>query len=92
MLSRPERERLAEIEDALTAQDPGLADKFDQLSSGPGVSSRKKLLITVLLVLSGLLAVVFLAADLVPAGVLLGLLTAAGAAVSVHHFRRTPHP
>jgi DUF3040 family protein len=91
MLSRHERDRLAEIESALVSADPRLAEKFDQFDGGRSRGGWRGLLVFLVLALIGLLALICLVSGLVLSSITLAVLTAAGA-VACRHARRNRHP
>ncbi|MGP4019800.1 DUF3040 domain-containing protein [Saccharopolyspora sp. 5N708] len=92
MLSRHERDRLAEIESALASDDPRLAEKFDRFDGGRGWPGVRRLLVLLMLVVTALLALLCLVSGLVLSSIMLGLLTVAGTAGVCWHFRRNRHP
>ncbi|MCI2420748.1 DUF3040 domain-containing protein [Saccharopolyspora sp. K220] len=88
MLSRHERDRLAEIESALASDDPRLAEKFDRFDGGrrwPGV---RRLLVLLVLAVTALVALMCLVSGLVLSSLTLALLTVAGTAGVCWHTRR----
>ncbi|GAA0503241.1 hypothetical protein GCM10011581_26750 [Saccharopolyspora subtropica] len=87
MLSRHERNRLAEIESALVSDDPRLAEKFDRFGSGPSWPGIRRLLVFAVLVVTALLALMCLVSGLVVSSVVLAVLTAGGAVATWWHAR-----
>jgi hypothetical protein len=92
MLSRHERDRLAEIESALVSADPRLAEKFDRFDGGRSWGGARRLLVFLVLAVTGLLALMCLVSGLVLSSITLALLTAAGAVAACWYAHRNRHP
>ncbi|MGW5646596.1 DUF3040 domain-containing protein [Saccharopolyspora sp. NPDC003752] len=88
MLSRHERDRLAEIESELVSGDPRLAEKFARFDSGRSWGGMRRILVFLVLVLVALLAVLCLVSGLVLTAIALVLGTAAVAFGVWWHARR----
>ncbi|MEV0698259.1 DUF3040 domain-containing protein [Saccharopolyspora sp. NPDC050389] len=88
MLSRHERDRLAEIESALVSGDPRLAEKFARFDSGRSWGGMRRLLVFLVLALVAVLALLCLLSGLVLSSIALALCTAAGAFGVWWHARR----
>ncbi|MEU6268657.1 DUF3040 domain-containing protein [Saccharopolyspora shandongensis] len=88
MLSRHERDRLAEIESELVSGDPRLAEKFARFDGGRSWGGMRRLLVFVVLVLVALLAVLCLVSGLVLTAIALVIGTAAVAFGVWWHARR----
>ncbi|WP_406691451.1 DUF3040 domain-containing protein [Saccharopolyspora sp. ID03-671] len=78
MLSKHERDRLAEIESALASADPVLAEKFERFEGGPSTGALSRALICTALALTAMLSLLSLASGLVWTSAALGAITAAG--------------
>lgn len=78
MLSKHERDRLAEIESALVSADPELADKFERFESGSGLGVLRRVLVCTALTLTAMLSLLSLASGLVWTSAALGVITIAG--------------
>lgn len=80
MLSRHERDRLAEIESGLSSEDPRLVDKFDRFEPGRnGFALRRALVVLVFALLAVLISVLLVSGQLI-AAVVVGAVSAVGAA------------
>jgi fatty acid desaturase len=88
MLSRHERDRLAEIESALESDDPRLAEKFDRFDGGRSWGGMRRLLLFLVLALVALLALLCLVSGLALIAITLALGTAGAAAGIWWHDRR----
>ncbi|MGW3472107.1 DUF3040 domain-containing protein [Saccharopolyspora sp. NPDC000995] len=80
MLSRHERDRLAEIESALVSGDSWLAEKFDRFDGGRSWGGVRRVLLFLMLALVALLA--FLALLCLVSGLVLSSITLALTAVA----------
>ncbi|RRO19917.1 DUF3040 domain-containing protein [Saccharopolyspora rhizosphaerae] len=92
MLSKHERDRLAEIESALVAADPELAEQFERFQDGHGWSGLRTLLVCTALTLTAMLSLLSLASGLVWTASALGVITAAGALAAGFAARRHGEP
>lgn len=88
MLSRHERDRLAEIEAALVSADPEFVERFDRFDGSSTWEGVRKLMLFALLSITGLVSVVFLVSGFVWISSGLAVLTAAGALVVFYDLRR----
>lgn len=88
MLSRHERDRLAEIEAALVSADPDFADRFERFDGSGAWAGVRRLLLFAVLTIVGLTAIVFLVSGLVWTSVGLAMLTAVGVVAVVCEIRR----
>ncbi|MGI8306621.1 DUF3040 domain-containing protein [Saccharopolyspora hattusasensis] len=88
MLSRHERDRLAEIESALVSGDPRLAEKFDRFDGGRSRGGVRRVLLFLMLALVALLALLCLVSGLVLSSITLALSAVAGAVGVWWHARR----
>lgn len=79
MLSKHERDRLAEIESALVAADPELAEKFERFECEHGWGLLRRVMVCAALALTAMLSLLSLASGLVWTSAALGMITAAGA-------------
>ncbi|MDA3648459.1 DUF3040 domain-containing protein [Saccharopolyspora indica] len=79
MLSRHERDRLAEIESALASGDPRLAEKFERFDGRRDWTGVRRLLVVLVFALIALLAVLCLLSGLVLSAITLFTAAAAGA-------------
>ncbi|SFT05141.1 DUF3040 domain-containing protein [Saccharopolyspora flava] len=78
MLSKHERDRLAEIESALATADPELAEKFERFEGERGSGVLRRVLVCTALALTAMLSLLSLASGLVWTSAALGAITAAG--------------
>jgi hypothetical protein len=79
MLSKHERDMLAEIETALESADPELAEKFERFEGEPGWGLMRRVLVFTALTLTAMLSLLSFASGLVWTSAALGMITAAGA-------------
>ncbi|TDC91654.1 DUF3040 domain-containing protein [Saccharopolyspora aridisoli] len=79
MLSKHERDMLAEIETALESADPELAEEFERFEGERGWGLMRRVLVFTALTLTAMLSLLSLASGLVWASVALGMITTAGA-------------
>ncbi|MBB5157734.1 DUF3040 domain-containing protein [Saccharopolyspora phatthalungensis] len=92
MLSRHERDRLAEIESALVSADPRLAEQFDRFDACRHRAGVRRLLGFLLLALVALLALLCLVSGLMLSSITLASGAVAGAVGVWWHARRKRHP
>ena len=78
MLSKHERDRLAEIESALEAAEPELAEKFERFEGEPGWSLLRQVLVFTALALTAVVSLLCLLSGLVWTASALAMITAAG--------------
>ena len=78
MLSKHERDRLAEIESALEAAEPELAEKFERFEGEPGWSLLRQVLVFTALALTAVVSLLCLLSGLVWTASALATITAAG--------------
>ncbi|GAB3698170.1 DUF3040 domain-containing protein [Saccharopolyspora tripterygii] len=78
MLSKHERDRLAEIESALEAAEPELAEKFERFEGDSGWSLLRQVLVFTALALTAMVSLLSLLSGLVWTASALALITTAG--------------
>ncbi|GAA4883564.1 DUF3040 domain-containing protein [Saccharopolyspora cebuensis] len=88
MLSRHERDRLAEIEAGLVGADPRLAEQFERFDPGPRWRGLRHALAGLALALLAVLAVMCLLSGLMVSAVVLAVATLLGGALCCVQARR----
>ena len=88
MLSKHERDRLAEIEAALVSADPEFAERFERFDGSSTWEIVRRLMFFALLSIVGLTSIVFLVSGLVWTSAGLALLTVVGAVAVFCEMRR----
>ncbi|MBE9376583.1 DUF3040 domain-containing protein [Saccharopolyspora sp. HNM0983] len=90
MLSRHERDRLAEIESGLLSDDPRLAEKFERFDGGRDASGLWRVVVVLALALAGALVSVLLVSGQLIAAAVVGALAVVGGAVCCWRAWRRP--
>ncbi|MER7012469.1 DUF3040 domain-containing protein [Saccharopolyspora sp. NPDC000359] len=92
MLSRHERDRLAEIESALVSGDPRLAEKFERFDGRRDWTGMRRFLVFLVFALLALLAVLCVLSGLVLSATTLFIAAVAGAGAAWWRGRRKHRP